>query len=197
MFGKKNRKNTIEVSKLSSLIADNVVVVGDVLFSGGLRVDGRIEGNVLGKPGEQSLVVLSRKGCVVGRVHAFDAVINGAISGDLEVEHFLELQAGAKVSGNIIYRQLQMECGATIEGKLVRREEFSHDEGYSGYGSSDSASDHDSSSSSSSTSSSSPSSRSSSSSSRSSSGSSSSSSLASSVSTPDVFRPARASHRGK
>lgn len=196
MFGKKNRKNTIEVSKLSSLIADNVVVVGDVLFSGGLRVDGRIEGNVLGKPGEQSLVVLSRKGCVVGRVHAFDAVINGAISGDLEVEHFLELQAGAKVSGNIIYRQLQMECGATIEGKLVRREEFSHDEGYSGYGSSDSASDHDSSSSSSPSSSSS-SSRSSSSSSRSSSGSSSSSSLASSVSTPDVFRPARASHRGK
>ena len=194
MFGKKNRKNTIEVSKLSSLIADNVVVVGDVLFSGGLRVDGRIEGNVLGKPGEQSLVVLSRKGCVVGRVHAFDAVINGAISGDLEVEHFLELQAGAKVSGNIIYRQLQMECGATIEGKLVRREEFSHDEGYSGYGSSDSASDHDSSSSSSS-------SRSSSSSgsgrSSSSSGNSSSSSLASSVSTPDVFRPARASHRGK
>ena len=193
MFGKKNRKNTIEVSKLSSLIADNVVVVGDVLFSGGLRVDGRIEGNVLGKPDEQSLVVLSRKGCVVGRVHAFDAVINGAISGDLEVEHFLELQAGAKVSGNIIYRQLQMECGATIEGKLVRRDEFSHSDSYaSDTASSSSSSDQDSSSSSRSTSSSSSGRSASSSSSSSSSGS-----LASSVSTPDVFRPARASHRGK
>ena len=191
MFGKKNRKNTIEVSKLSSLIADNVVVVGDVLFSGGLRVDGRIEGNVLGKPDEQSLVVLSRKGCVVGRVHAFDAVINGAISGDLEVEHFLELQAGAKVSGNIIYRQLQMECGATIEGKLVRRDEFSHSDSYASDTAS-SSSDQDSSSSSRSTSSSSSGRGASSSSS-----SSSSASLASSVSTPDVFRPARASHRGK
>ncbi|MBQ7625690.1 MAG: polymer-forming cytoskeletal protein [Rhodocyclaceae bacterium] len=192
MFGKKNRKNTIEVSKLSSLIADNVVVVGDVLFSGGLRVDGRIEGNVLGKPDEQSLIVLSRKGCVVGRVHAFDAVINGVISGDLEVEHFLELQAGAKVSGNIIYRQLQMECGATIEGKLVRRDEFGHSDSYS----SESHTDQDSSSTSSS-------SRTAASStgrgggSSSSSGGSSSSSLSSSVSTPDVFRPARASHRGK
>lgn len=123
MFSRKSRKNTIEITKLSSLIADNVVVVGDVLFAGGLRVDGRVEGNVLGKPGEKSLVVLSQKGCVVGRVRAFDAVINGTISGDLEVEHFLELQSGAKISGNIIYRQLQMECGATIEGKLVRREE--------------------------------------------------------------------------
>ncbi|MBR4876842.1 MAG: polymer-forming cytoskeletal protein [Rhodocyclaceae bacterium] len=189
MFGKKNRKNTIEVSKLSSLIADNVVVVGDVLFSGGLRVDGRIEGNVLGKPDEQSLVVLSRKGCVVGRVHAFDAVINGAISGDLEVEHFLELQAGAKISGNIIYRQLQMECGATIEGKLVRRDEFSHE----AYSASESAlSERE-------TGASSSSSSRSSSSSGSNRGASSSggSSSSSSVSTPDVFRPARASRRGE
>ncbi|HRP97712.1 MAG TPA: polymer-forming cytoskeletal protein [Rhodocyclaceae bacterium] len=119
MFGKKRNKS-IEVSKLSSLIADNLHIVGDVLFSGGLRVDGRIEGNVLGKPGEKSLIVLSEKGCIVGRVHAHDAVINGTVSGDLEVEHFLELQAGAKVSGNIAYRQLQMECGASVEGQLVR-----------------------------------------------------------------------------
>lgn len=119
MFGRKRNK-AIEVSKLSSLIADNLHIVGDVLFSGGLRVDGRIEGNVLGKPGEKSLIVLSEKGCIVGRVHAHDAVINGTVSGDLEVEHFLELQAGAKVSGNIAYRQLQMECGANVEGQLVR-----------------------------------------------------------------------------
>lgn len=119
MFGRK-QKRTIEVTKLSSLIADNLHIVGDVLFSGGLRVDGRIEGNVLGKPGEKSLIVLSEKGCIIGRVHAYDAVVNGTVSGDLEVEHFLELQAGARVSGNIAYRQLQMECGATVEGKLVR-----------------------------------------------------------------------------
>lgn len=120
MFGRKQKKDRIEVAKLSSLIADNLQVVGDVLFSGGLRVDGKVEGNILGKMGEKSLIVLSEKGCVVGRVRAYDAVINGTISGDLEVEHFLELQAGARVSGNITYSQLQMECGATIEGQLMR-----------------------------------------------------------------------------
>lgn len=120
MFGKRQKKDRIEIAKLSSLIADNLQVVGDVLFSGGLRVDGKVEGNILGKVGEKSLIVLSEKGCVVGRVRAYDAVINGTISGDLEVEHFLELQAGARVSGNISYSQLQMECGATIEGQLTR-----------------------------------------------------------------------------
>ncbi len=118
MFGRK--KKTIEVTKLSSLIASNLQIVGDVLFTGGLRVDGKIKGNVLGKKGEKSLIVLSGHGSVVGRVQAYDAVINGTISGDLEVEHFLELQAGARVSGNITYRQLQMECGATIDGNLVK-----------------------------------------------------------------------------
>lgn len=121
MFGRK-QKNAIEVTKLSSLIADNLHIVGDVHFSGGLRVDGKIEGSVIGKRGEKSLVVLSEKGCIVGRVRAYDAVINGTVSGDLEVEHFLELQPGAKVSGNISYRQLQMECGATVEGNLLRVE---------------------------------------------------------------------------
>lgn len=122
MFGRKLNK-TIEVTKLSSLIADNLHIVGDVLFSGGLRVDGKIEGNVLNKEGERSLLVLSDKGVIVGRVRTYDAVVNGSISGDLEVEHFLELQANAKVSGNIVYRQLQMDCGASVDGQLEKTEE--------------------------------------------------------------------------
>jgi cytoskeletal protein CcmA (bactofilin family) len=67
--------------------------------------------------------VLSDKGVIVGRVRTYDAVVNGSISGDLEVEHFLELQANAKVSGNIVYRQLQMDCGASVDGQLEKTEE--------------------------------------------------------------------------
>ncbi|AUL99691.1 polymer-forming cytoskeletal protein [Zoogloeaceae bacteirum Par-f-2] len=119
MFRKKQAKS-IEVTKLSSLIADNVHIVGDVVFSGGLRVDGRIEGNVINNGGAHGLLVLSDKGSITGEVRVYDAVVNGSISGDLEVEHFLELQAKAKVAGNIRYHQLQMECGATITGRIER-----------------------------------------------------------------------------
>ncbi|PTD98167.1 bactofilin family protein [Pseudothauera lacus] len=120
MFRKKPHAKSIEVTKLSSLIADNVEIVGDVVFSGGLRVDGRIEGNVINKEGANGLLVLSDKGSIKGRVKVYDAVVNGAVSGDIEVEHFLELQSNARVSGNITYSQLQLECGATIEGRLER-----------------------------------------------------------------------------
>jgi len=119
MFRRKHNKS-IEVTKLSSLMAVNVQIVGDVVFSGGLRIDGHVEGNVIGKDGDHGLLVLSEKGAIQGSVKVHDAVINGTVSGDLEVEHFLELQANARVSGNITYRQLQMECGATVDGKLER-----------------------------------------------------------------------------
>ena len=119
MFGKSKEVN-IDLTKLTSMIASNMDISGDMHFQEGLRVDGHIHGNVVAKPDAQSLLVLSDKGSISGNVTTYDAVINGTIVGDLEVTHYLELQASACVTGNIIYRQLRMDCGATVEGKLNR-----------------------------------------------------------------------------
>ncbi len=123
MFGRKKAKvpgASIEINKLSSLIADNVEIVGDVIFSSGLRVDGCVKGNVINKDEERALLVLSEQGRIEGSVKTHDAVVNGTIVGDLTVDHFLELQANARVTGNITYRQLQMDCGASVDGKLEK-----------------------------------------------------------------------------
>ena len=117
MFRRTSR-TPIDISRLSSLIAAGVEIVGDVSITDGLRIDGQLEGNVLCKDTARGLLVLSEKGSIVGGARVYDAVINGTIRGDLEVDHFLELQANARVTGNIRYRQLHMECGATVDGKL-------------------------------------------------------------------------------
>ena len=124
MFRKKNTM-AIDVSRLAGLLAHDTCVRGDVLFAGGLRIDGRVEGNVVGSPEGRGLLVLSEKGVIVGTVKVHDAVINGRVEGDMEVEHFLELQVGARVTGNITYRTLKLDCGATVDGKLVRMGEDS------------------------------------------------------------------------
>ena len=117
MFGRK-KHSSIEVTRLSSLIATGVAVVGDVIVTDGVRVDGQVAGNILSKPESKGLLVLSEKGRIEGGVRVHDAVINGTIVGDVEVDHFLELQANARITGNIRYRNLQMECGARVEGRL-------------------------------------------------------------------------------
>jgi cytoskeletal protein CcmA (bactofilin family) len=119
MFRRKNDM-PIDASRLAGLLAHDTCVRGDVTFAGGIRIDGRVEGNVVCTAEDRGLLVLSEKGVIVGTVKVHDAVINGRVEGDLEVGHFLELQAGARVTGNISYRTMKLDCGAAVDGKLVK-----------------------------------------------------------------------------
>jgi cytoskeletal protein CcmA (bactofilin family) len=118
MFRKKKPQAAIDVARLSSLISAGVDIIGDVVVTDGVRIDGHVVGNVLTKAESRGLLVLSEKGRIEGDVHVHDAVINGTICGDLQVDGFVELQANARVTGAIKYRTLQMECGARVEGRL-------------------------------------------------------------------------------
>ncbi|CAB3674695.1 bactofilin family protein [Paraburkholderia rhynchosiae] len=121
MFNKKKGAG-IRQAKLATLIAHDVRITGDLQFTDGLRLDGQVKGNVSGEPGSQTLLVLSDRGSIEGNVHGHDVVINGRIVGDVIADHFVELQVNAHVTGNIYYQQLRMDCGASVDGKLTRRD---------------------------------------------------------------------------
>jgi cytoskeletal protein CcmA (bactofilin family) len=118
MFRRKTDQLAIDVTRLSSLVAAGVEIVGDVVVTDGVRIDGQVVGNVVSKSEARGLLVLSEKGRIEGHVRVHDAVINGTICGDVEVQNFIELQANARVTGAIRYRTLQMACGARVEGML-------------------------------------------------------------------------------
>ena len=119
MFRRKTDQPSIDVSRRSSLIATGVQIAGDVIVTDGVRIDGQVMGNVVAKPESKGLLVLSEQGRIEGNVRVHDAVVNGTICGDIDVENFIELQAGARVTGAIRYRSLQMTCGARVEGTMV------------------------------------------------------------------------------
>ena len=125
MFLMRKKPPAIQVTKLSSLIAEDVVITGDISFVSGLRIDGRVIGNVVAHPvapQARALLVLSDKGCIEGSVHCGDAVINGTVTGNLDVEHFLELQSNSRVNGTIRYQHLKMDVGAAVHGQLTKAE---------------------------------------------------------------------------
>lgn len=121
MFSKKKTSGVTQ-SKLATLIANDVVITGDLEFSDGLRLDGHVKGNVTGKVGCETLLVLSNRGSIAGNVHGYDVIVNGKITGDVIADHFVELQAGAHITGDIYYQQLRMDVGASVDGKLTRRD---------------------------------------------------------------------------
>ncbi|MDF3934896.1 bactofilin family protein [Pseudomonas citronellolis] len=124
MFGNHKKKAPqVAVGSFSSLLSGSLALVGDLEFEEGLKVQGRIHGNVRHKAGTQSLLALGAEGRIEGNVTSYDALIDGTIVGDLHVEHLLELHSNARVVGNIRYRQLSMENGASVDGKLTRLED--------------------------------------------------------------------------
>jgi len=125
MFPNSKKRPFIKMAALSTLIAEGVEITGDLAFASGMRIDGRVRGDVIGRAadsGAPTLLVLSAKGHIEGSVRCGDAVINGTVIGDLDIEQRLELQSDARVTGTIRYRQLQMDVGATVHGQLVRIE---------------------------------------------------------------------------
>jgi cytoskeletal protein CcmA (bactofilin family) len=122
MFGKTQHPPAIKLTQLSSLIDDGVEIEGDLVFGNGLRIDGQVRGHLHGRTGDDgrpALLVLSQTGRIEGSVRCGHALINGCIIGDVEVEQFVELQAGARITGTLRYRQLKMDVGARVLGQLM------------------------------------------------------------------------------
>jgi cytoskeletal protein CcmA (bactofilin family) len=114
-FKKSNRvQNSIE-----TLIGADTSVDGDINFSGGLRIDGAIRGNVTEPNATPSTLILSEHGSIEGAVNSSKIVINGKVIGSVKAHEFIELQAKAHITGDVYYKSIEMHTGAVIEGKLV------------------------------------------------------------------------------
>jgi cytoskeletal protein CcmA (bactofilin family) len=122
MFGNEKRHGKTPVAAITTLIAEGTVIRGDVEFTGGLHLDGMVEGSI-SADGTDAVLTLSEKGRVHGEIRASNAVINGAVSGDIVVADRLELAANARIEGNVYYKVLEMAAGAQINGKMVYQAE--------------------------------------------------------------------------
>lgn len=116
MFGKKPSRAQ---NRIDSLIGSGTSIVGDITFSGGLRVDGEVTGNVSSLDGQSATLVVSEHARIEGKVLVSHAVVNGTIVGPVRALEFLELQAKARVTGDVEYTSIEIHLGAIVQGHLV------------------------------------------------------------------------------
>lgn len=120
MFERK--KSQPPQKRLDSLIGAGTTVQGDILFSGGLRIDGTVNGKVATIDNQSGTLVISEHARVEGEVRVSHVVINGPVVGPVTAKDYLELQAKARVQGDVLYRSLEMHVGAIVHGKLMHAE---------------------------------------------------------------------------
>lgn len=106
-------------NRIDSLVGIGTKIEGNVHFSGGLRVDGEIVGNVVADPAKPSTLVLSEQARVDGEIRVTHLVMNGTVVGPVHAAEYLELQSKAKVTGDVYYKTLEIQLGAIVEGRLI------------------------------------------------------------------------------
>ena len=112
MFSKKKQP------PIRTLIGEGTVIHGELRFTEGLRIDGEVQGDVISAGEHLSILVISEKARVTGKVRAAHVIINGTVFGPVQSDEILELQPKATVVGDVRYEVLEMHPGATIHGEL-------------------------------------------------------------------------------
>ncbi len=105
---------------IDTLIGEKTELKGDITFTGGLRIDGKVKGHITAKDGGNGTLVLSENAVVVGNITVPHVIINGKIQGNVRASGHIELQASAEITGDVYYQMIEMAMGAVINGNLVR-----------------------------------------------------------------------------
>ena len=116
MFGKSPK------SEIDSLIGISARIEGDLSFTGGLRIDGEVVGNVIAADGADNVLIVSEHARIEGEVRCANLVVNGYIAGHVYASEVLELQPKGRIVGNVHYKLLEMHGGATVTGTLTHQE---------------------------------------------------------------------------
>jgi cytoskeletal protein CcmA (bactofilin family) len=113
------RGKTSNRSRIETVIGPATVLEGDISFSGGLHIDGRIKGNISAEAGSQAVLTVSERGCIEGDVRVPSLVLNGKVHGNVYASERVELASHARVTGNLHYNLIEMAMGAEVNGSLV------------------------------------------------------------------------------
>ena len=113
--------NKLKAAKVDTLVGHKTQLTGDLVFQGGLHLDGTVKGNVIAEDGTDSLLILSEQGCIEGEVRVPNMLINGRVIGDVYASGRVELASRSRISGNVYYNLLEMAIGAEVNGNLMHR----------------------------------------------------------------------------
>lgn len=96
-------------------IGAGITMSGEIESCDYLLVEGTVEAALKGA----SVLDIAESGVFYGTVEIEDATIAGRFEGDITAHGRLTLREGATVTGSIAYKELEIEAGAIIDGKLT------------------------------------------------------------------------------
>ncbi len=110
MFGKKDGPEKSD--KIETIVGQDTEFKGTVTSSGGVRVDGRVEGEI----NCRGDVIIGETAMVMANIRGRNVTVAGEVKGNIDTEGKLELAATARITGDIKVTSLTVEDGALFRG---------------------------------------------------------------------------------
>ena len=114
MIFKKKKK----LGSIDTLIDKDNVIKGNYSYSGGIRLDGKIYGDLTVVEDSGGTLIMGEYSIIKGSVTVETAIIAGEVIGNVTCYDYLELQPSSIITGNIEYNQIEIHAGAKINGEL-------------------------------------------------------------------------------
>ena len=114
MIFKKKKK----LGSIDTLIDKDNIIKGNYSYSGGIRLDGKIYGDLTVAEDSGGTLIMGEYSKIKGSVTVETAIIAGEVIGNVTCYDYLELQPSSIIKGNIEYNQIEIHAGAKVNGEL-------------------------------------------------------------------------------
>lgn len=101
-----------EIGEIKAFLGEGTEFKGILCFQGTVRIDGRLEGEVIG----DELLIVGEGGVLRAKVQVGSLISNGRIEGSIRAKKRVELLASSTVVGEINTPCLVVMEGATLNG---------------------------------------------------------------------------------
>lgn len=118
MFQKSDNNDAL-ASKSVTIIGPDTTIDGDVAFTGYLRVQGKVLGNITCTSASSGTTVVHSRGRVDGSIKSPNIMVGGQVCGPVHALESLEVQKGATLAGDARYQRLVIHAGGVVEGALM------------------------------------------------------------------------------
>lgn len=113
LFSDSKQAGTASIpNAISSVIGQDMTIIGDLSFKSKIQIDGRLQGNLSG-----TCLVLSESGRIVGDVATDSLICYGQIDGDLKVGKLFLKKTGV-INGRVETSDLSVESGGRLNGEV-------------------------------------------------------------------------------
>lgn len=99
--------------EISTLIAEGIVIEGDLLGKDSIRIDGRLKGDIRMDKG----VVIGECGFVAGHISCESMIVFGRIEGNVSCKN-LYIKSSGVLTGNIIVELFSIDLGGKLNGMV-------------------------------------------------------------------------------